>query len=168
MSARSPCAIQYYTAFAIYLEVKYVFISQYSHLSFAIHNRVNILPGHIGQLCTSGGILPTSSDILLPEVFKKAPGDKDSIFSSACFVNALFSSTKAYRTLYFLDKKGDRDREAIWILLVQVGDTLYNDGQSTRQKNGFDIYHLRVNSGRILDHLRKHSSEAYARIMEKE
>lgn len=66
------------------------------------------------------------------------------------------------------NKKGDRDREAIWILLVQVGDTLYNDGQSTRQKNGFDIYYLRVNPGRILDHIRKHSPEAYAKIMEKE
>ena len=30
------------------------------------------------------------------------------------------------------------------------------------------IYHLRVNPGRILDHIRKHSSEAYAWIMEKE
>ena len=111
---------------------------------------------------------PWVSSIPLPEVFKKAPGDKDSIFSYACFVNALFSSTKAYRTLYFLDKKGDRDREAIWILLVQVGDTLYNDGQSTRQKNWFDIHHLQVNLGRILDHIRKHSPEAYARIIKKE
>lgn len=35
-------------------------------------------------------------------------------------------------------------------------------------KNWFDIHHLRVNPGRILDLIRKHSPEAYAKIMKKE
>ena len=45
---------------------------------------------------------------------------------------------------------------------------LYHNEKDIFVKNWFDIHHLRVNPDRILDLIRKHSPEAYAKIMKKE
>ena len=44
----------------------------------------------------------------------------------------------------------------------------YHEDEGLFVKNWFDIHHMRVNPDRILDLIRKHSPEAYAKIMEKE